>query len=205
MQPPCDPIPHVLGRVQAFNIAAEEMTGCWKKWSTQVARHIVRFSDSPRRHTGTCTHDAWPRVGPQSKTAEKGRRAGGRRTLPPNPRGDVDPIPSITTFKFCGLDHSAHTLPSANAGTTALGTNQGPQSARRRQRQSYTGLSPPRGSPQVMASPNRRWLVLALCFVTLFGPYYCYDNPASNLNAVRCPSLLWHPPAASMVTGGCMN
>ena len=35
-----------------------------------------------------------------------------------------------------------------------------------------------------------RALVLALCFVTLFGPYYCYDNPASTLNAVRSTSRM---------------
>jgi hypothetical protein len=36
-----------------------------------------------------------------------------------------------------------------------------------------------------------RWAVLALCFVTLFGPYYCFDNPASNLNAVEHSNLLF--------------
>jgi hypothetical protein len=37
-----------------------------------------------------------------------------------------------------------------------------------------------------MAKPiPPRWLILLLSFATLFGPFYCYDNPASNLNAVR--------------------
>ena len=32
---------------------------------------------------------------------------------------------------------------------------------------------------------SKRWLILFLSFVTMFGPYYCYDNPAANVNAVR--------------------
>ena len=33
-----------------------------------------------------------------------------------------------------------------------------------------------------------KWLALALCCVTMFGPYYCYDNPAANLLEVGVPS-----------------
>lgn len=32
-----------------------------------------------------------------------------------------------------------------------------------------------------------QWFILLLSFLTLFGPYYCYDLPAANINAVRTP------------------